>query len=237
MGQAAATQAAQIIRQAISERGRARIVVATGNSQIEFIRALTARSEVDWSKVHVFHLDEYVNLPATHPSSFRHWIQTRLVDQVHPGRVEFLAGDAPDLDAELKRYAAVLHEAANDLGFVGFGENGHIAFNDPPVADFRDPWAVKRVLLDEACRRQQAGEGHFDGIDSVPREAATVTCSELLRIKTWICCVPEGRKAEAVRNALEGPITTACPASIVREHPDATVYLDAESASLLSPKT
>jgi glucosamine-6-phosphate deaminase len=233
MGEAAAAQAAQIIQQAIAERGRARIIVATGNSQIESIEALTGRSDVDWKNVDVFHLDEYVNLPPTHPSSFVHWIQTRLVDKVHPGRIEFIAGDAPDLDAELKRYAAVLHEAPNDLGFVGFGENGHIAFNDPPVADFQDPLAIKRVLLDEACRRQQAGEGHFKDVDSVPREAATVTCSELLRIKAWVCCVPERRKAEAVRNALEGPISTACPASIVREHPNATVYLDEESASLL----
>jgi glucosamine-6-phosphate deaminase len=233
MGEAAAGHAAKIIQRAIGERGKARIVVATGNSQIEFIQALASRSDVDWKNVDVFHLDEYVNIPASHPSSFRYWIQTRFIDKVHPGRVEFLFGDAPDLDAELERYSGVLSEAPNDLGFVGFGENGHIAFNDPPVADFNDPLVVKRVVLDDACRRQQAGEGHFKDIDSVPREAATITCSGLLKIKCWICCVPEKRKAEAVRNALEGPITTACPASIVREHPDATVYLDENSASLL----
>jgi glucosamine-6-phosphate deaminase len=233
MGEAAAGHAAEVIQRAIGKRGRARIVVATGNSQIEFIQALASRSDVDWKNVEVFHLDEYVNIPASHPSSFRHWIQTRLIDKVHPARVEFLTGDAPDLDAELERYAAALSEAPNDLGFVGFGENGHIAFNDPPVADFNDPLVVKRVVLDEACRRQQAGEGHFKDIDSVPREAATVTCSGLLKIKCWICCVPDTRKAEAVRNALEGPVTTACPASIVREHPDATVYLDENSAALL----
>lgn len=233
MGEAAARQAAEIIREAIAERGKARIVVATGNSQIEFIQALVARPDVDWNRVEVFHLDEYVNISPSHPSSFRHWIQTRLVDKVHPGRVEFIAGDASDLDGELARYAGVLSEAPNDLGFVGFGENGHVAFNDPPVADFQDPLLVKRVVLDEACRRQQAGEGHFKDIDSVPREAVTITCSGLLKIRRWICCVPERRKAEAVRNALKGPITTACPASIVREHPDATVYLDEDSASLL----
>ena len=171
----------------------------------------------------------------TRPAS-GYWIQTRLVDKVHPGRVEYLEGDAPDLDLELKRYTAVLSEAPNDLGFVGFGENGHIAFNDPPVADFHDPLLVKRVVLDEACRRQQAGEGHFQDADSVPREAVTITCSGLLQIRCWICCVPEARKAEAVRNALEGPVTTACPASIVREHPDATVYLDEQSACARLPK-
>lgn len=237
LGDAAAEQAAKIIRDSIGERGLARIVVATGNSQIEFIQVLAARSDINWKHVQVFHLDEYVNLPATHPSSFRYWIQTRLVDKVHPGRVVYLIGDAADLDAELERYAAVLHEAPNDLGFVGIGENGHIAFNDPPVANFRDPLALKRVVLDEACRRQQAGEGHFDSVDTVPREAVTVTCSELLKIKAWITCVPDRRKAEAVHNALEGPITTACPASIIREHPNATVYLDEESASLLTAKT
>ena len=236
MGEAAATEAARLIQQAISERGKARILVATGNSQIEFIEALTARTDVNWKNVEVFHLDEYVNLPSTHPSSFRHWIQTRLVDKVHPGRVEFIAADVPDLDSELKRYTAVLHEAPNDVGFVGFGENGHIAFNDPPVADFHDPLAVKRVILDEACRRQQAGEGHFKDFDSVPREAITVTCSELVRIRAWVCCVPEQRKAQAVRDALKGPISTACPASIVREHPNAVVYLDEGSASLLDDR-
>lgn len=238
MAQAAAARAADLIQQAIQLRGRARILVATGNSQIEFIQALTNSTAIDWKRVEMFHLDEYVGLPPNHPASFRHWIQTRLIDKVHPGRVELIAGDAPGLAVELDRYTAILREAPNDLGFVGFGENGHIAFNDPTVADFEDPLAVKVVVLDEACRRQQAGEGHFATPGDVPRQAVTVTCSELLRIQSWVCCVPDLRKAEAVRNALEGPIAPACPASIVRRHPDASVYLDEASASLLShPET
>jgi glucosamine-6-phosphate deaminase len=233
MGQAAAEHAARLVRGAMAARGRARIMVATGNSQREFIDALTRQPGVNWKAVEVFHMDEYVGLPETHPSSFRYWIRERVEHKIHPGGMEYINGTATDLDAELKRYTAVLKEAPIDVGFVGFGENGHIAFNDPPVADFHDPLTVKRVTLDQACRRQQAGEGHFPDIDSVPREALTVTCSALFGISAWVSCVPEGRKAQAVLQALTGPISTACPASIVREHPDATVYLDRESASLL----
>lgn len=234
LGEAAAAHAAELISSAIEKRGRARVLIATGNSQREFIDALTARPGVDWKRVEAFHMDEYVNLPLDHPASFRRWIRERVEQRVHPKRMEYIHGDAPDLDAEVQRYAALLDEAPLDVGFVGFGENGHIAFNDPPVADFQDPATVKRVLLDEACRRQQAGEGHFPDLNAVPREALTVTCSALFRIRSWVSCVPERRKAQAVRDALEGPITTACPASVVRQHPDATVYLDEESASLLS---
>jgi glucosamine-6-phosphate deaminase len=228
----AAEQAAVLIARAIAKRGTARIVVATGNSQVEFMNALVQK-RVDWSSVEAFHMDEYVELPSTHPSSFRYWIKNRFEDKVRPRRMSYLEGDAPNLDAELHRYAQLLQEAPIDLAFVGIGENGHIAFNDPHVAQFDDPATVKRVTLDEACRRQQAGEGHFKDVDSVPREAVTMTCSALLQAEAWVCCVPEARKAEAVRKALEEPVATSCPASIVREHPNAAIYLDENSASLL----
>lgn len=232
-GAAAADRAARFIRSAIKERGRARVIVATGNSQIPLVEALV-KHDVDWKRVEIFHMDEYAGMAADHPASFRRWIKTRVEDKVHPGTMNYLAGDAPDLEAEMNRYAQLLDEAPIDLAFVGFGENGHIAFNDPHVADFNDPAVVKRITLDEACRKQQAGEGHFKNAASVPGEAVTVTCTGLFRANAWVCCVPERRKAQAVGNALEGPISVSCPASIVRTHPNAHVYLDRESSSLLS---
>lgn len=234
LGVAAAAEAAQVIENAVRDRGRARVIVATGNSQLELIHALVRIPGVPWKSVEIFHLDEYVHMPRTNPSSFRYWLKKRIEDVVHPGVIRYIEGDAKDLGAELQRYANLLNEAPLDLAFVGFGENGHIAFNDPHVADFDDPLTIKPVLIDDASQRQQAGEGHFDSPESVPREAVTVTCSALMRARAWICAVPEKRKAEAVRNALEGPITTACPSSIVRKHPNATVYLDTDSASLLA---
>jgi glucosamine-6-phosphate deaminase len=234
LGAAAAADAARIITNAVRERGRARIIVATGNSQLELIGALVEIPNVPWRSVEVFHLDEYVGMPDAHPSSFRLWIKRRIEDVVHPGTIQYMQGDAPDLDAEIARYTKLLNQAPLDLAFVGFGENGHIAFNDPHVADFADPLTIKRVVMDDASRRQQAGEGHFDSPAAVPHEALTVTCPALMRAAAWICAVPELRKAMAVRNALEGPIATSCPSSIVRRHPNAKVYLDVESASLLA---
>jgi glucosamine-6-phosphate deaminase len=233
LGAAAALDAARIIRTAVEQQGRARIILATGNSQLEMITALVDAPEVPWERVEAFHMDEYVGMPASHPSSFRRWIKARLEESVRPGTVNYLEGDALDLDAELRRYSALLNAAPIDLAFVGFGENGHIAFNDPHVADFADESTVKRVLIDEISQRQQAGEGHFPNPQSVPRDALTITCPGLFRARAWVCCVPDLRKAVAVRDALEGPVSTACPASIVRTHPNATVYLDVQSASLL----
>jgi len=197
------------------------------------IAALTRRLDIDWKAVEVFHMDEYIGIQSTHPSSFRNWIRTRIENVVHPAHVHYLAADAGDLDREIQRYSKLLMRAPIDLALVGFGENGHIAFNDPEVADFTDPAIVKRVTLDEASRRQQVGEGHFAGLDSTPKQALTLTCPALFRARAWICCVADTRKAEAVRNALEGPISTACPASIVRTHPNASVYLDTSAAALL----
>jgi glucosamine-6-phosphate deaminase len=236
LGKAAAHDAAIAIRSAIDARGSARIVVATGNSQLHTVEAFTSEPGIDWSVVDVFHLDEYAGMPADHPASFRHWIRTRVEERVHPRAMNYIEGDAPDLDAELERYSRLLNSAPIDVTFLGIGENGHIAFNDPHVANFEDPLTVRRVSLDEACRRQQVGEGHFRTLDDVPKEACTVTCSALMRMGKWIVSVPELRKAEAVRNTLEGPISVACPASIIRVHTDATLYLDRDSSSLLTPK-
>jgi glucosamine-6-phosphate deaminase len=234
LGAAAAEDAARIIREAVNTRGRARLILATGNSQLDMIGALVQIPGVPWAAVEVFHMDEYVGMPETHPSSFRFWIRTRVEERVHPGVVQYLAGDAPDPEAEMERYSGLLNSAPIDLAFVGFGENGHVAFNDPHVAEFDDRKTVKRVLIDDASQRQQAGEGHFDRPGSVPRDAFTITCPGLFRAGAWICCVPDLRKANAVRDALEGPISTACPASIVRTHPGARVYLDTASASRLT---
>jgi glucosamine-6-phosphate deaminase len=198
------------------------------------IGALVQISGVPWESVEVFHMDEYAGMPDTDRSSFRFWIRTRVADRVHPGVVQYLAGDAEDPEAEMERYSQLLNAAPIDLAFVGFGENGHVAFNDPHAAHFEDRQTVKQVQIDEASQRQQAGEGHFDKPASVPRDAFTITCPGLFRAGAWICCVPDLRKARAVRDALEGPISTACPSSLVRRHPSATVDLDTASASLLT---
>jgi len=232
-GEAAAFAAAAILRNTLVKRGSARIIVGTGNSQLDMIHALVVAPDVDWKRIEVFHMDEYVGMSEAHPASFHRWLKTQLVDVVHPGKVNFMNGDAPDLSYECERYAALLHSAPVDLCFIGFGENGHIAFNDPGVADFHDPLAVKRVIMDERCRLQQVGEGHFATLDDMPKEALTLTCPELFRATHWVCTVPDLRKAEAVRNALTGPISEGCPSSLARIHPAAAVFLDAESASLL----
>jgi len=233
LGLAAAELSSRIIADAIKRRGRARVIGATGNSQIPLADALV-KQPIDWSAVELFHMDEYVGMPANHPASFRNWIKKRLEDQVHPRKTYYLEGDAADLEAEIERYSQLLMEAPVDLAFVGFGENGHIAFNDPHVVVFNDPATIKKITLDDACRRQQAGEGHFKNVQSVPEQAVTITCPGLFRAEAWVCCVPERRKAEAVRNALEGPISETCPSSLVRRHPNAHVYLDTDSASLLA---
>jgi len=231
---AAAENAAAAIREAIRREDYARIIVGTGNSQLGVIDSLTKQPEINWNNVQVFHMDEYVGMPADHPASFRRWLKIHLVDRVHPGKVHYLKGDAPDIQAEMERYSGLLAAAPINLSFIGFGENGHIAFNDPHVADFLDPLLVKRVRLDETCRRQQVAEGHFPNLEKTPDDAVTLTCSALMRAESWICCVPDLRKANAIKCALEGPISPACPASLARVHPRAYLYLDRQSASLLS---
>jgi glucosamine-6-phosphate deaminase len=232
-GGAAAQKAAEVIRAAIANRGRARVIAATGNSQIPLVEALV-KQQIHWAAVELFHMDEYVGMRADHPASFQYWIRTRIEEKVHPWKTHYLLGDAPNLDAEIRRYTELLNAKPIDIAFVGFGENGHIAFNDPPVADFEDPNTVKVITLDDACRRQQAGEGHFKDVASVPPQALTMTCTGLFRAETWVCSVPDLRKAEAVKNALEGPISERCPASLVQRHSNSFVFLDLQSASQLS---
>lgn len=233
MAKAAATAAAELIRAAVAARGGARVVVATGNSQIAFIESLTSLPQVPWAMTDIFHMDEYACLPEAHGASFRRWIRERVVERVKPRSAHYINGEAQDLEAECRRYSDLLNEAPPDLAFVGIGENGHIAFNDPHEAKFDDPATVKVVTLDEACRRQQTGEGHFPSVNDVPQQALTMTCPALMRARSLICCVPDERKAQAVAAAVEGPLTEACPASLLRTHPDARLYLDHASASLL----
>jgi glucosamine-6-phosphate deaminase len=234
MADAAAETATRLIRSAVEKTGMARVVAATGNSQMAFIESLVKHSEVPWPQVEIFHMDEYVGMSATHPASFRLWIKTRIAEKVPASQVHYLQGDSDDLGSEIERYTRLMMAGPIDVAFVGFGENGHIAFNDPPVADFNDPAVIKVVELDLACRLQQKGEGHFPTLQDVPLQALTLTCPALFRAAAWVSCVPELRKAKAVRDALEGPISAQCPASLVRKHSNAHVFLDSESASLLS---
>jgi len=233
LARAAADAAAAVIRAAVETSGVAHAMFATGNSQLELIDELTTRTpDVPWSDVVVFHMDEYVGVGPDHPAGFRRWIRERIADRVPARQVHYLDGLA-DPEEECARYAALLRERPVDLCCLGIGENGHLAFNDPPVADLSDPLDVKVVDLDRSCRLQQVNEGHFPDIDSVPARAMTVTVPALLRAATVLAIVPERRKAEPVRNALNGPIGAECPASALRTASNAVLHLDPESASLL----
>jgi len=234
LGEAAAACGATAIGSAIQRRGVANIVIATGASQFEMLAALVRRGDVDWSRVTAFHLDEYIAMPPTHPASFRRYLSERFVPHVPGlGAFHFIVGDAPDLAAELRRMDALIAEHPIDVTFAGIGENGHLAFNDPGVADFSDPLAVKVVELESACRQQQVNEGHFPDLAAVPSHAITVTIPALLAARQVMAIVPEARKAEPVRSALTGPVSTSCPASALRTIPHATIYLEPESARLL----
>lgn len=229
---AAARQAATAIRTAVAERGAARAMFATGNSQLAFVAALEAEEAVPWDRVAVFHMDEYVGVGPDHPAGFRHWIETRITAAVNPRAAHYLDGLAEPA-SECARYAALLAEAPLDLCCLGIGVNGHLAFNDPGVADFEDPVDVKVVELDDVCRRQQVDEGHFPSLDAVPPTAMTVTIPALLRARQVIAVVPERRKAEAVRAATLGPLSTSCPASVLRTCDRVRLHLDPDSAALL----
>ena len=230
---AAANEAAAIITAAIAKKGEANVMVATGNAALQFMAVLRRLPGIDWSRVNLFHLDEYAGISDKHPASFRLFIRQNLADRVKPEAAFYLEGDAPDTAAECRRYAELLRQHPIDLCHCGIGENGHLAFNDPPVANFNDPLLVKIVELDEACRQQQVGEGHFPTMADVPTHALTVTIPGLLAAKQIIAVVPEKRKAQAVHDALLGPIATSCPASILRRQPHAVLYLDRDSAALL----
>jgi len=234
LGQAAAEQAANAIRRAIVERGAARVIAATGASQFEFLNALTKTPGIDWTRVEAFHLDEYIGLPITHPASFRKFLMERLVSKTGIINFHWIEGDAADPSLVVREVGKELASAPIDIAFLGIGENGHIAFNDPP-ADFttEDPYII--VNLDEPCRRQQVGEGWFADISQVPQRAISMSPRQILKAKELLVVVPDQRKAAAVKACLEGKIGPMAPASILRRHPKATVYLDTESASLLSP--
>jgi glucosamine-6-phosphate deaminase len=232
LGQAAARDAANIIRQAIGERGAAYVIAATGASQFEFLDAL-AHEEIEWTKVTFFHLDEYVGLSESHPASFRRYLKERLVSRIHPQTFHFLNGEADDVQAECRRVGALITQQTIDVAFVGIGENGHLAFNDPP-ADFEteEPYIV--VNLDDACRQQQVSEGWFKSIVDVPAQAISMSIKQILKSREILCIVPDERKAEAVRASLALEVSPTHPASILQQHERVTLYLDPDSSSLLT---
>jgi len=232
LGRAAAEQAATAIRRAISERGEARIIAATAASQLEFLDELTTASGIDWTKVEAFHLDEYIGIPITHPGSFRKMLMEQLVVKTGIRQYHLLAGDAAEPAAVVRQIGAQLASAPIDIAFLGIGENGHIAFNDPP-ADFNteEPYII--VNLDEACRQQQVGEAWFADLSQVPKQALSMSAKQILKAKEILAVVPDKRKARAVKACFEGEISPMAPASILRRHPNATVYLDTNSASML----
>lgn len=236
LGQRASDDFAALLSRIIDDRGQAAVILATGNSQLTFFSALRAQKGISWDKVSVFHMDEYLGMSDQHPASFPRYIREKLVDAVHPAGFYPIRGDSPDVESELKRYTNLLRELRPDLCALGIGENGHLAFNDPP-ADFQTPELIHVVNLDLKCRMQQVGEGHFLTLEDVPKRAITLTVPALLGVKHVLAVVPEARKAAAVKAALEGPITPDCPASILRTHPHVTMYLDRESAALLNQGT
>ena len=232
MGEAAANYVSEKLNKAIDESGGANLILATGASQFSFLEALQTK-EIDWSKITVFHLDEYKGITDSHPASFRKYLKERILDQVAPKKIYFLNGDAEDLEGEIRRYEKDLALHPIDIACIGIGENGHIAFNDPAVADFKDPKLVKVVELDEACRNQQLGEGWFPTYNDVPEQALSLTIPAIMGCKAISCVVPDERKAQAVYNSLYGGISTSCPASILRTHPETVLFLDKGSASMI----
>lgn len=237
MAAAAAKMAGDRIREALAARGEARIIVATGASQFEFLEALVKEPGIDWTKVTGFHLDEYVGIPVTHKASFRGYMRERFVSKTPQPMKAFneVNGEAADAEAEISRLEALIRTAPIDVACVGIGENGHLAFNDPP-ADIDCDRAYKVVPLDDKCRMQQVGEGWFATKEDVPTHAFSMTMKQILWSKSIVCTCPDERKAEAVRGALEGPVTNMLPSSFMQLHPDCGMFLDPGSASLLADR-
>ena len=233
-GRAAADKASETLRTALRSKKRVRFVAATGSSQFDFLDFLCKSHGIDWARTEMFHLDEYVALPATHPASFRNYLNERLVKRVRPGEIHLIEGDARDPEAECRRISGLISKESVDVAFVGIGENGHLAFNDPP-ADFEIETPYIIVKLDEKCRKQQIGEGWFNSIDEVPEKAISMSIKQIMRSSNIICTCPDKRKAEAVRDCLsaDSPVTPIHPSSILKEHPRCYVFLDKDSASLL----
>lgn len=230
LGKQAAQKGADLIRHALKSNGHAAIIVATGASQFEMLEELV-KQNIDWRRVTGFHLDEYMGLTANHPASFRKYLKERFVNLVPLKEFHYVSGEG-DPQLECKRLASAIKEHTIDVAFIGIGENAHVAFNDPP-ADFdtQEPYIV--VELDEACRRQQMGEGWFNTFDEVPEKAISMSVQQIMHSKAIICSVPDKRKAEAVKNAFNGPVDNQFPASILQSHPNAWIYLDQDSSSLL----
>jgi glucosamine-6-phosphate deaminase len=234
LGEAAAAMGAQAIREAIAAKGQAHIIIATGASQFEMLESLVRQPDIDWSKVTGFHLDEYIGMSDTHPASFRRYLRERFTSKLPTlGAFHFIEGDAPDLKAEISRIGNLIKANPVDVTFAGIGENGHLAFNDPPADfDVDDPYIV--VELDEVCRRQQFGEGWFPTFEDVPQTAVSMSIRQIMGSRLVILSVPDARKADAVQKTLEGPVSPTCPASILQQHPDCHLFLDNASASKLS---
>lgn len=234
MGAAAAARAAEIIKEILKKQDTLRFIAATGASQFEFLENLCATEGIEWSRTEMFHLDEYVGIDESHPASFVGYLKERLVKRINPGTVHFIRGDAPDREAERRRLSDLIAAAPVDIAFVGIGENGHLAFNDPP-ADFEteEPYLV--LDLDERCRNQQVGEGWFPTFNDVPPQAYSMSVRQILKSRHIICTVPDERKAEAVRNCLgpDADVGPDRPASILQTHADCDVFLDAAAASRL----
>jgi len=235
LGQAAARHAAASLRRAIDKLGSARVIAATGTSQFEFLEALTAMPEVSWQSVELFHLDEYIGLSSAHPASFRRYLLDRLIRKVDIRKYRLLDGEGQSAEV-IRRACLVLKSRPVDLAFVGIGENGHLAFNDPP-ADFETEEPFLVVELDDACRRQQVDEGWFRNISEVPRQAISMSIRQILKAGEILAIVPDARKAQAVKACCEGAVSPLAPASILQRHPNTTLFLDRDSARLLSAQT
>jgi len=232
LGEKAGREGAELIRRALQERGSANLILATGASQFEMLAVLVAAPDLDWTKVTGFHLDEYIGLSETHPASFRRYLRERFVSRAPLRAFHYLNGEG-DARAECRRVGEIIRRHPIDVAFIGIGENGHIAFNDPP-ADFEteEPYLV--VALDEACRRQQLGEGWFKTLEDVPRQAISMSVRQIMKSSAIICAVPDARKAKAVKLCLEGPVSPLAPSSILQQHQQAWIYLDRKSSALLS---
>jgi glucosamine-6-phosphate deaminase len=235
LAKAAAGQAASAIRSAIANRGQARVVAASAASQIEFLEALTAMPGIQWNQVELFHLDEYIGLPMAHPASFCKYLQERLISRAGITNHHLLDGSKDPAEVICEANKAI-SSSPIDIAFVGIGENGHLAFNDPP-ADFdtEEPYLI--VSLDHACRLQQVGEGWFKNLDAVPKQAISMSVRQVLKAREILAVVPDARKASAVKACFDGPVSPMAPSSILRTHPNATIYLDRQSSALVSPKT
>ena len=232
MGTAAGSFAAEFLRERISQQGQVRMVMATGTSQYEMLNHLVKETAIEWQNLTVFHLDEYLGIPDTHPASFRKYLRERFADRLPLKIFHYVRGDSSDPLQECQRLNSLINEGKIDLALIGIGENGHLAFNDPP-ADFTtiEPYIV--VDLDQSCRMQQVGEGWFSSLEEVPTQAISMSINQIMDCELIVCTVPDKRKAIPVKQAVQGPITPNCPASILQNHPACHLFLDNDSASLL----